>query len=170
MGRLEFGFTALAATAEGQADPVLGPALPLPRRGYLPRATPEVAARLIASGMELLDRPATADEIADYARLILHAAPHGTVCLSALAGLPQVGVPQHLEQLYTARQAEAQGILRMALPGAADLAGTIAAAHADAAFAARARAVAAELRRDHPATPIASLRARLLPLLAEVAA
>ncbi|MDQ7830241.1 MAG: molybdopterin-dependent oxidoreductase [Desulfovibrionaceae bacterium] len=31
MGRLEFGFTTLAATAEGQVDPVLGPALPLPR-------------------------------------------------------------------------------------------------------------------------------------------
>lgn len=31
MGRLEFGFTALAATAAGMADPVLGSALPLPR-------------------------------------------------------------------------------------------------------------------------------------------
>ena len=145
-------------------------ALPLPRRGYLPRSTPEVAARLAATGMELLDRPATADEIADYARLILHAAPHGTVAMAALAGLPQVGVPQHLEQLYTARQAETQGILRIALPGGPDLAGTIAASHADAAFAVRARQVAAELRRDHPAEPTAPLRSRLLPLLAEVRA
>jgi len=31
MGRLEFGFTPLTTTADGRVDPVLGPALPLPR-------------------------------------------------------------------------------------------------------------------------------------------
>lgn len=140
-------------------------ALPLPRRGYLPSATPEVQARLSASGMELLDQPASADEIAAYARLTLHAAPHGTVCLAALAGVPQFAVPQHLEQLYNARQAAAAGILQYGARGDGDLGERIRDAYADAALAQRARAVALDLRRNHPRDPLAALRRHLAPVL-----
>lgn len=143
--------------------------LPLPRRGFIPSAQPEVKARLAASGMKLLDNPANPDEIATRSRLILHAAPHGTVSLAALAGLPQFAVPQHLEQLYNARQAEALGILTQAPPGSADFADRIATAYNDQDLAAQARAVAVALRKDHPADPVATLRARLLPLLDGIA-
>ena len=144
--------------------------LPLPRRGFLPSAPPEVKALLQSSGVILLDRPATADEIAARSRLIIHAAPHGTVCLAALAGLPQFGVPQHMEQLYNARACETLGILTHGLPGSADLGERIAAAYADRKMAAKARAVALDLRRDHPADPIAALSQRLAPILADVQA
>lgn len=140
--------------------------LPLPRRGFLPRTSAEVKARLSASGMELLDRPASAEEIAARSRLIVHAAPHGTVCLAALAGLPQFAVPQHLEQLFNARACAALGVLDFALPGSADLGARVAAAHANRAMADRARAMAPDLRRDHPVDPVASLAERLAPELA----
>jgi hypothetical protein len=144
--------------------------LPLPRRGFIPSALPEVKARLQASGMTVIDTPASPDEIADRSRLILHAAPHGTVSLAALAGLPQFAVPQHLEQIYNARQAEAQGILRQAAPGSPDFADRILAACHDRALQSRARSLAEELRQDHPADPLAPLRARLDPLIAKVTA
>lgn len=156
------------STAE-LTDPPLVTALVdlrLPRRGFLPSASPEVRDRLLASGMDLLDRPASADEIADYARLIVHAAPHGTVCLAALAGLPQFAVPQHLEQLYNARQTETLGILRHGARGDADLGERMAAAYADAALAQMARDVALDLRRKHPSDPIADLAGRLAPVIA----
>ena len=135
--------------------------LPLPRRGFLPSAPPEVKARLQASGMEMLDRPATADEIAERSRLIVHAAPHGTVCLAALAGLPQFAVPQHTEQLWNARACEALGVLSHTLPGSADIADRITAAYGDGRMADRAREVAVTLRRDHPVDPEAVLADRL---------
>lgn len=148
------------------ADPALVDALAglnLPRRGYLPSATPEVRARLLASGMELLDQPANPDAIAAYARLIVHAAPHGTLCLAALAGSPQFAIPRHLEQLYNARAAEACGILRHALPGDPTLGAQIAAAHADPGLARQAHDFALALRAAHPADPVAALRDRLRP-------
>jgi hypothetical protein len=156
------------STAE-LTDPALVEALaslPHPRRGYIPSATPETRARLAASGMELLDRPASADEIASYARLILHAAPHGTICLAALAGVAQFGVPQHLEQLYNARKAQAAGILDYTMRGAPDLSLRIAAAYADPGLHARARDLARALRGQHPADPLAPLA----QILAEEAA
>jgi hypothetical protein len=160
------------STAE-LTDPALVAALAglrLPRRGFLPSASPELRDRLSASGMELLDAPASADAIARHARLIVHAAPHGTLCLGALAGLAQFAVPQHLEQLYNARAAAAQGILRYGERGDADMGDRIAAAHADAALAVRARDLARDLMRDHPADPIAALAARLAPEIAAASA
>lgn len=144
--------------------------LPLPRSGFIPSALPDVKARLAASGMVLLDRPASPDEIAARSRLILHAAPHGTVSLAALAGLPQFAVPQHLEQIYNARQAKALGILTHAPPGSPEFADRIISAYHDRALAHQARAVAVALRQDHPPDPVAALRARLRPLLAGLAA
>jgi hypothetical protein len=145
-------------------------ALSLPRRGYLPSAPPEVRARLLASGMDLLDRPASADDIADYARLIVHAAPHGTVSLAALAGLPQVGIPQHQEQLYNARQAAAHGILRIGQRGGPALGDLIKQAYADDSLSAAALDFAEPLRHAHPQDPVAALRDRIVPLLSGLSA
>jgi hypothetical protein len=155
------------STAE-LTDPALVDALaslPQPRRGYLPSATPEVSTRLAASGMELLDQPATSDEIAAYARLIVHAAPHGTLCMAALAGLAQFGIPQHLEQLYNARRAEALGILRIGTRGDPDLGDQISAAFGDRDLHDQCQATARQLRQTHPADPIAALSDHLQPQL-----
>jgi hypothetical protein len=141
-------------------------ALPFPRRGFVPSASAAVKSRLEASGMILLNHPASPAEIAEQSRLIVHAAPHGTVCLAALAGLSQFGVPQHLEQLFNAKRCEATGILAHALPGGTDLGDRIAAAYDDRAMADRAREVAVDLRRSHPADPVAVLAERLAPELA----
>ncbi|MFN7175237.1 MAG: hypothetical protein ACK4MT_11180, partial [Thermaurantiacus tibetensis] len=99
--------------------------------------------------------------IAARSRLIIHAAPHGTVSLAALAGLPQFAVPQHLEQIYNARQAAAQGILAHAEPGSPDLLEQILAASQNRIMAARAADLSATLRRQHPPDPIAVLGHRL---------
>ncbi|MCU0827085.1 MAG: hypothetical protein MUE52_06695 [Tabrizicola sp.] len=150
------------------ADPALVDALAclsVPRRGYLPSAPSDVHNRLLASGMELLDQPASAHDIADYARLIVHAAPHGTISLAALAGLPQVGIPQHQEQLYNARTAAARGILRIGQRGNSGLGSLIAEAYADERLAAAALAFAEPLRISHPWDPEADLSARIDPLL-----
>ena len=139
--------------------------LPLPRRGYLPSATPEVRARLVASGMILTDGPVAPDDIARRSRLMVHAAPHGSICMAALAGLAQIGVPQHLEQLFHARRAAAAGILRI-VPRGGMLGEVIGDAYTDSAFVAHARSFAADLRRGHPGDPLATLAARLAPEVA----
>lgn len=139
--------------------------LPLPRRGFIPSALPEVRARLMASGMEVIESPASADEIASRSRLVIHAAPHGTLSMAALAGVPQFAVPQHLEQIYNARQAEALGILRQAPPGSPDFLDRIIATYRDDDMLQTARHLALELRHDHPADPVATLGARLRPLI-----
>ncbi len=160
------------STAE-LCDPALVDALerlPLPRRGFVPSAPTEVKARLQASGMVLLDRPASADEIAARSRLIIHAAPHGTVSLAALAGLPQFAVPQHLEQIYNARQTAAQGILAHAQPGSPDLLEQILAASENRIMAERAADLSATLRGQHPPDPIAVLGNRLHDLASAVLA
>ena len=166
------GVFVYASTAEALDEPMVEAlaTLPHPRRGFLPRAPQAVAQRLSASGMELLDHPASEDEIAAYAGVIVHTASHGTICMAALAGLPQVGIPRHLEQLHNARQMQEMGILHLVEAGSADLRDRIAKAAADAALAARARAVADRLRRDHPDDPIAALAERLRPEIEAAAA
>jgi hypothetical protein len=88
-------------------------ALPLPRRGYLPEAKPETIARLAASGMIVEPAPLGLAAITARSRLMLHAGQHGILCLGALAGLPQMALPQHLEHLFHARRAGQQGILHL---------------------------------------------------------
>lgn len=143
-------------------------ALPLPRFGYLPGAAPEVLARLAGAGVELSPVPLTPAEIACRARLVLSAGQHGTLSMAALAGLPQVALPQQLEQLFNARRAEAAGIARL-LWRTGRTAGAILdlvmAASADSAMATAARDLGATLRAKVGPNPEAALAARLAPAL-----
>jgi hypothetical protein len=87
-------------------------AVDLPLRIYSPTMPSEVADRLArCAHVTLLDKPAVADEIVSRSRLILHAGQHNTMCLALAAGLPQVAIPQQLEQQFNARQGEEMGIL-----------------------------------------------------------
>jgi len=154
------------------ADPELVEALAevrLPRFGYLPGASPEVLARLAASGMELAEGPLAPSEIARRARLVLCAGQHGMLSLAALAGLPVVALPQQLEQLFNARRAEAAGFARLLWRGARqrDAVRTVLRdAFADPVLAANAAALGAQLRDSLGAAPDADLAARLAPVLA----
>lgn len=144
--------------------------LGLPRRGYLPATSPERCAALEASGMTVERAPLPWSAIAERSRLILHAAQHGTICAAALAGVAQVGVPQHMEQVCHATRAGWAGLLRVLRrqQEADALAGAIRSAWADAAFAGAARAFAAHLRAGYPADPTASQRAALSALVARM--
>lgn len=142
--------------------------LGLPRRGYLPATPPDRLAALAASGMAIETEPLPWAAIAARSRLILHAAPHGTLCAAALAGLPQLGIPQHMEQMFHATRADWVGILRMAgrrQDGAA-LADAILAAWSDTTYAMAARDFAAHLRAGLPVDPQAPPRAALAALVA----
>ncbi len=121
-----------------------------PTRMFMPGVSDELAVRFTAKGVMLERAPVPVDEIARRTRLMLNASQHGILCLGLGAGLPQVSVPQHLEQLFHARRAEAAGVLRVATreergePGAFRAA--VRAALDDEAMAARARTLAEELR------------------------
>ena len=88
----------------------------LPLRGYLPGAPDGVRERLAAAGMRIETAPLPVAEIAATARIICNSGQHGMVCLGLAAGIPQVCLPQHLEQLYVARQAEAAGVAQVIWP------------------------------------------------------
>lgn len=140
--------------------------LKMPRRGYLPGISDQTAARLAASGMVLEPAPISAAEIAASSRVFLHGAAHGSLCTAALAGLAQVGLPDHKEQLVHGQRAVEAGLMRM-LPLKALEAGELCAlledTAADAAFQAQAQAAARALRADFPTDPMADLAARLAP-------
>lgn len=123
--------------------------LPLPRRGYLPAVPADVARRLAASGMVLEPSPVPVDEIARRSRLILNAGQHGILCLALYAGLPQVALPQHMEQLFHARRAEAADCVRVVTGQDWEtdrLIEVVRTAYDDAGLQARARRVAEQLR------------------------
>lgn len=140
--------------------------LPLPRRGFLPGAPDRVRERLAASGMIVETAPMAVDLIAERSRIMVHPSPHGSLCTAALAGLPQLGLPGHREQVAHARRAEAAGVLRV-LPQKGSTAEEIVAAaealyHDDTAKK-RAQDLARGLREGFPADPLADLAARLAP-------
>jgi hypothetical protein len=143
--------------------------LPLPRRGFLPGIPAEAAARLAASGMVLEPAPLPATEIAARSAVFLHGAAHGSLCTAALAGLVQVGLPDHKEQLVHGQKAVEAGLLRM-LPlrglSPAALTAALREAAGDGAARRRAREMARALRAGFPADPLADLAARLAPEVA----
>ena len=162
--------------------------LPMPRRAYLPGVGGAMLERLAAAGVAVETAPLAAAEIAARTRLLLCAGQHGTLCLAALAGLPAVVWPGHLEQLFHARRAAARGLVRLVpglavgtgaavgggWAGGADVAGAIAgavrAAWEDRGLVRAARDLAAELRPDHPADPLSELARRLAPVVARARA
>lgn len=143
-------------------------ALPLPKRAYLPAATPAVAARLAASGMHVETAPVPVDLIARRSRLLVNAGQNGTLSMGMYAGLPQVAWPQHREQRFNALCAQAAGVARLVAPGTGPagpaLMDAVMAAYADDTMAARARHLATDLRRTLTAPPAQQLQQALAPL------
>jgi UDP:flavonoid glycosyltransferase YjiC (YdhE family) len=84
------------------------------------------------------------------------------------AGLPQVCIPQHLEQLHVARRLAETGAARVISPRHAPAEAIIATLHAawqDQAMARRARELATELAPVLAQDDGPLLRARLMPWL-----
>lgn len=142
--------------------------LDIPRRGYFPGAPDDIVDRLRKSGMIVETTALTATDIAARSRLVLGAGQHGLQCLAALAGLPQVAVPQHLEQLFHCRRSSERGILRYApfdRRSRDEIAALILDAWSDSTLAATARDSAHDLRNDYPGDPGAALASRLAPVV-----
>jgi hypothetical protein len=143
-------------------------ALSLPRRIYAPGAATDVQAKLTASGAIVEPAPLSCDTIAARSRLIVHSAQPGTLSMAALAGLAQVGLPQHMEQRSNGWRAEKQGILRVI--NSADrtmvaMHDAIVAAYHDAALRGRAQDFARDLRPQMPDDPLVALQSCLMPIL-----
>jgi UDP:flavonoid glycosyltransferase YjiC (YdhE family) len=141
--------------------------LPMPRRGFLLRAAPDVSARLAASGMVLESAPVPVAEIARRSRVLLHAGQHGMLSVGLLAGLPQVALPQNLEQLFHAQRAEAAGVARVIIPRECvqeRLLATVSALYDDAVAREAARGLALSLRAELDAAPRDLLARAVAPL------
>lgn len=139
--------------------------LPLPKRGFFPAASAEAKVRLAASGMVVEEKPMLLNEMVRRSRLMIHPAPHGSLCMAALAGLPQIGLPGHREQVTHAKRVEAEGILTAMSPqaSASEILAAIEAAYHDPKALGRARDLAIILRQDLPLDPMEDLRHRLAP-------
>ncbi|GLK81459.1 glycosyltransferase [Methylopila turkensis] len=151
-----------------RANPALMEALEdlgAPTRLFMPNIAEDLAARLAARGVIVERAPVPVDLIARRSRLILHAGQHGILCLGLACGLPQVAVPQHMEQLYHARRAEEAGVLRVALHREIDVAAfrdLVRACLADEEMARRARSLARDLRPLLTRDPRRLIRRRVL--------
>lgn len=143
--------------------------MPLPCRGFMPGADAATAARLAAAGVNLSDRPISVAEITAGSRLVLHSAQHGILSLAAFAGLPQVALPQHLEQVFHGRRAGQQGVLdqleqrQRSKDAILDMVQSM---YHDRHIAQHAQDFARALRADTPMDSSAALQDRLAPLLA----
>ena len=99
------------STTERDCAPLMDAiaALDAPVRMFMPNIDDALAARLSAAGVIIERQPVAVDDIARRTRLLLNGGQHGIISLGLAAGLPQVCFPQHLEQLYSARQVENAG-------------------------------------------------------------
>jgi hypothetical protein len=142
--------------------------LSVPRRGFFPGAPSETLDRLREAGVVVETRPLPMSEIAARARLVLSAGQHGLQCMTALAGLPHVAVPQHLEQVFNCRRSEARGGTRHVPLGTQTreaIKDAVLDAWSDTSLRKTARTIAMELRAHYPADPISTLAATLAPLV-----
>jgi hypothetical protein len=83
--------------------------LPVPLRVYMANADATVAVHLRRLGAAVEHEPVSPRDIARRSRLMFHSGNMGTMCLGIRAGIPQIAVPQQLEQMYHARRLEATG-------------------------------------------------------------
>lgn len=138
--------TELANSAFLEAITSLG----LPARMVALNLDDSLRARLAAvDGLTIEPKPIPFDLIAARSRLLVGAAQHGTLCCCIASGLPQVAMPQQLEQELHARRAEELGVLRRVSPhgvSAEAFRDTIRAAWHDEALLQRSGAVADELK------------------------
>ncbi len=84
-----------------------------PVRLFMPGISGLMANYLSSTGVMVETAPVPVDLLAERSRMIMHAGQHGIICLALAAGLPQVAIPQHLEQLLNARRMADAGVLKI---------------------------------------------------------
>ncbi len=142
--------------------------LPVPRRGFFPGASTETLDRLRKAGVIVETGPLPMAEIVARARLVLSAGQHGLQCMAALAGLPHVAVPQHLEQVFNCRRSETRGGTRhvpLYTQTREAINDAILDAWSDSSLHKTARTLAVELRTNYPTDPTSILADELAPLV-----
>lgn len=148
-------------------------ALELPVRAMIPRLPAAQIDRLRASGAIVQTVFAPLEELTRRTSLMLNNGQHLTLCMGLAAGIPQVCLPQHLEQLTNARRVAVRGAARViensAMPASA-MAELIASAYHDRALADAACGLMPEVRAGIETDNSALIRARIGPILAGLAA
>jgi len=146
--------------------------LPLPRRGFFPVASDEVKQRLRMAGVIVEDRPVPPAQWSPRSRMLVNLAQAGTVQMAARLGLPQVGLPMHLEHSFHGRRAGQKGVMELLerpMRSKQNIINLILRSYHSAAMQACARDFAAELAQESHDTS-RSMSAKLAPILARYAA
>lgn len=140
----------------------------LPLRAYIPKAPDGVRERLATAGMKVESKPIPVTEIAATARVLFNSGQHGMLCLGLAAGIPQLCMPQHLEQLYVARKAQEAGVANVLWPAGSpsnDILEAMQTVWEDATASANALELASTLAPSFALNDTAVLRASLEPWL-----
>jgi hypothetical protein len=146
--------------------------LPLPRRAFLPVASDEVKNRLRMAGVLVEDGPIPLDHLSSRSRVMVNLAQSGTVQMAARLGLPQIGLPMHLEHSFNGRRAGQKGVMELLerpMRSKQNIINLILRSYHSAAMQACARDFAAELAQESHDTS-RSMSAKLAPILARYAA
>lgn len=143
--------------------------LGLPLRIVLPDVGLDVRQDLQAGGAIIEPGAISHAQIARRSRVMVHAGQHGSLCLGLGLGLPQIAVPQLLEQLTHAERAAKFGtvqIVRRKEQDAAVFREAIRAAYADVGRRSQAADLARDLRPQLVADLPAILSARVTAAMA----
>ncbi len=138
--------------------------LGLPVRAYVPGIDESSVAEIAGLGIAVERSPVPVNVIARRSRLVVNAAQHGTVCMALGAGIPQIAVPRHREQMFNAAAVARHGVLRASKAGettAESFRALVLEAYHDRGFAQRAAKMAAELRPVFQASQRKAIRRRL---------
>lgn len=141
-----------------QADVILAaPGLGAPAQAAL-------AARLAAGGVRAVDGPVRLDALREETDLCISHASNGVVAAFLAAGVPQLGLPTHIEQMMIARVLadQAAGVAVAGAIDAAALHRLTGRALGSARLRGAAQAVAAGIATGTPADPAGTVAAMLL--------
>ncbi len=85
-------------------------ALQWPTLVFAKGMSPEAAARLGSPSLRFETQPVRMDAVLHTARLVISHGSVGTVTAAALAGVPQLALPSHMEQWMVSRRIEQAGV------------------------------------------------------------
>ncbi len=83
--------------------------LKVPVRAFVLGASAETRAMMRSRGVVIEDKPLPPQLVAERTRLMLHCGNHGTTCMGLASALPQVCLPQHLENRNNAQALSDRG-------------------------------------------------------------
>jgi UDP:flavonoid glycosyltransferase YjiC (YdhE family) len=142
--------------------------LGVPVRLFMPSLDAATAEHFMRRGIHVEQSPVPVDLLAKRTRLMVNAAQHGILCLALAAGLPQVSVPQHLEQTYHAEATASRGVLRSVSRAERDVESfksIVLGAYEDRSLGQRARELARELRPHFQANQRKLIRRRIAAVM-----